>query len=573
MKLTENEQTNGNEIDIYDFQIDDDNISNEKTEPELVREIEDLYIEYSLPYGWKKKGHKRQNEEGGKIRWDFYVISPAGKKLRSNVEINRYLEANPGVKCDRNITNTKFINSSKGVPNKINENKNQTEIIPTEISRDNNKKSSVILHQNYTDNHDKENKKKANQESTISLKKINKNDLNDVRNMVLPNSKKPGFSVKVAEYLDWKKGKIRAVADRQISKNDTNSIGDKPQKFPIETQESEIPITNSESTNLENDQSKIDPQTSNIIDQNPITKSIRDSKTQKTPNKISPEISKDSVDYLNWKKEQKKLAEIKKNVPNQTSENKTTNDPKIFSDRIEQTPVKSKQTPSNGKQTPSKSKQTPSKSKQTPAKKKDLFPYKCRQCTEAFGSIDEIMKHCQTVHEEKKQEEETSNVHNKHEQTNNVHENDEQTNNVHEEKEPEEETTYSSWFAQHYQKKIVREGKNWKEVHELKKPEKSSEPPALKKGLEENSVRNFESHHDSDSNQTTLKDTNREKEVRKMQTEINIKAEIGIDSDDEIRVVGCVSKSKVIDFVYLKFKNHTVSFFYEFLFYDAITAF
>ena len=113
VKLTENEQTNGNEIDIYDFQIDDDNISNKKTEPELVEETEN-YIEYSLPYGWKKKGHKRQNQEGDKIRWDFHVICPNGKKFRSNVEINRYLEANPEVKCDRNITNTKFINSSKG---------------------------------------------------------------------------------------------------------------------------------------------------------------------------------------------------------------------------------------------------------------------------------------------------------------------------------------------------------------------------------------------------------------------------------------------------------------------------
>ena len=67
-----------------------------------------------------------------------------------------------------------------------------------------------------------------------------------------------------------------------------------------------------------------------MIDQNQITKPIGDSKTQKTPNKIKkPEISKDSVDYLNWKKEQKKLAEIKKNVPNQTNENKTTNDPQL----------------------------------------------------------------------------------------------------------------------------------------------------------------------------------------------------------------------------------------------------
>ena len=44
---------------------------------------------------------------------------------------------------------------------------------------------------------------------------------------------------------------------------------------------------------------------------------------------------------------------------------------------------------------------------------------------------------------------------------------------------------------------------------------------------------------------------NREKEVRKLQPEINIKAEkaeIGENSHDEIRVVGCVSKSKVINF-------------------------
>ena len=75
----------------------------------------------------------------------------------------------------------------------------------------------------------------------------------------------------------------------------------------------------------------------------------------------------------------------------------------------------------------------------------------------------------------------------------------------------------------------------------------------MKKGLEKNSVGNSENQQDSDSNQTTLTEMNREKEVRKLQTEINIKAEIGVDSDDEIRVVGCVSKSKVIDFIFLKF--------------------
>ena len=97
-------------------------------------------------------------------------------------------------------------------------------------------------------------------------------------------------------------------------------------------------------------------------------------------------------------------------------------------------------------------------------------------------------------------------------------------NTVHEEKEPGEETTYSSWFAQHYQKKIVREGKNWKEVHELKKPEKSSSKPALEEGLQKESARNSENQQDSDLNQTALTGINREK-VRNLQTEINIKAE------------------------------------------------
>ena len=71
----------------------------------------------------------------------------------------------------------------------------------------------------------------------------------------------------------------------------------------------------------------------------------------------------------------------------------------------------------------------------------------------------------------------------------------------------------------------------------------------MEKGLQKESVGSSE--QDSDSNLTTLTDMNREKEVRKLRTEINIKAEkaeIGENSDDEIRVVGCVSKPKVINF-------------------------
>ena len=60
-------------------------------------------IEYSLPYGWKKIGHRRTGDQD---RWDFYITTPDGKKLRSNPEIDKYLEKNPNVGCDRRVTNT-----------------------------------------------------------------------------------------------------------------------------------------------------------------------------------------------------------------------------------------------------------------------------------------------------------------------------------------------------------------------------------------------------------------------------------------------------------------------------------
>ena len=60
------------------------------------------YKEYLLPYDWKKVALKRRNSD----RWDFHVLSPQGKKFRSNIEIRKYLEVNPDIKCDRNVTNT-----------------------------------------------------------------------------------------------------------------------------------------------------------------------------------------------------------------------------------------------------------------------------------------------------------------------------------------------------------------------------------------------------------------------------------------------------------------------------------
>ena len=39
-------------------------------------------------------------------QWDFYVYAPDGTKLRSNVEVKRYLEKNPDIPCDLELTNT-----------------------------------------------------------------------------------------------------------------------------------------------------------------------------------------------------------------------------------------------------------------------------------------------------------------------------------------------------------------------------------------------------------------------------------------------------------------------------------
>ena len=60
------------------------------------------YVEYLLPFGWKKTCKRRNN----KRTWDISLISPCGNKVRSNPELYNYLEANPELKCDRSVTNT-----------------------------------------------------------------------------------------------------------------------------------------------------------------------------------------------------------------------------------------------------------------------------------------------------------------------------------------------------------------------------------------------------------------------------------------------------------------------------------
>ena len=66
---------------------------------------DDDYREYNLPYGWKKIGHRRQNDTNRKP-WDFFIYSPDGIKFRSTLEVKRFLEENPNVQCDLEVTNT-----------------------------------------------------------------------------------------------------------------------------------------------------------------------------------------------------------------------------------------------------------------------------------------------------------------------------------------------------------------------------------------------------------------------------------------------------------------------------------
>jgi len=74
-------------------------------DPSTLQEQNDDKREYSLPYGWKKIGHRRQ-QGADDNRWDFYLISPCGKKFRSNPEVKKYLDQNPDVECDLDVTNT-----------------------------------------------------------------------------------------------------------------------------------------------------------------------------------------------------------------------------------------------------------------------------------------------------------------------------------------------------------------------------------------------------------------------------------------------------------------------------------
>ena len=81
--------------------------TNQSIEVNASEKSKDGYVEYSLPFGWKKVGHKRKSSisnPNGKL-WDMYVFSPDGKRFRSTVKVMRYLELNPHISCDLDVTN------------------------------------------------------------------------------------------------------------------------------------------------------------------------------------------------------------------------------------------------------------------------------------------------------------------------------------------------------------------------------------------------------------------------------------------------------------------------------------
>ena len=72
--------------------------------PEPILRKED-FVEYRLPHGWLKQGLRRKGGETSG-HWDIYLISPNGKRLRSNVELESFLASNPNISIDRESTNS-----------------------------------------------------------------------------------------------------------------------------------------------------------------------------------------------------------------------------------------------------------------------------------------------------------------------------------------------------------------------------------------------------------------------------------------------------------------------------------
>ena len=70
------------------------------------------FVEHQLPLGWKKVGIRRSDNH----TWDFYVYGPNGEKFCSNVEIRKYLQRNPEVGCDLDVTNISRPKNPQNLP-------------------------------------------------------------------------------------------------------------------------------------------------------------------------------------------------------------------------------------------------------------------------------------------------------------------------------------------------------------------------------------------------------------------------------------------------------------------------
>ena len=92
------------------------------------------YVEFKLPHGWQKIGHKRQNSD----HWDFYLFSLDNKKFRSYPEVERYLKNNPNVKCDLSVTNTKWPSTLKNPNPELKNRKSDTKPKANLINLENN---------------------------------------------------------------------------------------------------------------------------------------------------------------------------------------------------------------------------------------------------------------------------------------------------------------------------------------------------------------------------------------------------------------------------------------------------
>ena len=66
-------------------------------------------LEYNLPFGWKKVGVRGKiiNLDNKVVKtWDFHLSAPNVTKFRTTKEVRKWLNLNPNVKYDPEVTNT-----------------------------------------------------------------------------------------------------------------------------------------------------------------------------------------------------------------------------------------------------------------------------------------------------------------------------------------------------------------------------------------------------------------------------------------------------------------------------------